>query len=154
MFQRTAALAAVLAAWAGSVQAQTAAPAQNPAQAQPAQQAQAAGPRAIIGEWSLLCGAPQRVAFAEDPNGTLKRFYLREGQYRADEEVVTTYSEDANFIRLKFGSGEEVVYKRSPEGIREWERRIPGRDPVTKDGKTQIPVVRTFLDMPVFQRCK
>lgn len=122
--------------------------------AAPTQQAQAAAGRAILGEWSFLCNAPQRVAFAEDPNGTLKRFYLREGQYRADEEVVTAYSEDAGFIRLKFGSGEEIVYKRSPEGIREWERRIPDRDPITKEGKTQIPVVRTFIDTPIFQRCK
>lgn len=110
--------------------------------------------RAILGEWSFLCNAPQRLAFAEDPNGKLSRFYLREGQYRADVEAITAYSEDAGFIRLKFGSGEEIVYKRQPEGIREWERRIPGRDPVTKDGKTQIPVLKTFVDTPIFQRCK
>lgn len=116
-------------------------------------QAQTA-PRAILGEWSFLCNAPQRLAFGEDPNGALSRFYLREGQYRADVEAVTAYSEDAGFIRLKFGSGEQIVYKRSPEGIREWERRIPGRDPVTKDGKTQIPVLKTFVDTPIFQRCK
>jgi len=117
-------------------------------------QAQGTAPRAILGEWALLCNAPQRVAFAEGPDGKLRRFYLREGQYRTDEEAITAYSEDANFIRLKFSSGEQIVYKRSPEGIREWERRIPGRDPVTKDGKTQIPVVKTFIDMPIFQRCK
>lgn len=111
-------------------------------------------PRAILGEWSFLCNAPQRLAFAEDPNGKLSRYYLREGQYRADVESVTDYSEDAGFIRLKFGSGEQIVYKRQPEGIREWERRIPGRDPVTKDGKTQIPVLKTFVDTPIFQRCR
>lgn len=141
-------LAAIMA-WAGTPEtgtplAQTAAP---------AQQAQAAG-RAIVGEWSFLCNAPQRLAFAEDPSGRLMRFYLREGINRADEETVTSYSEDAGFIRLKFGSGEELVYKRSPEGIREWERRMPGRDPITKDGKTQFPVVKTFVDTPIFQRCK
>ena len=140
----TAVLAAMLG-WAGTPLAQTAAP---------AQQAQAAGTRAILGEWSLLCTAPQRLAFAEDPSGRLMRFYLREGINRADEETVTFYSEDAGFIRLKFGSGEEIVYKRSPEGIREWERRIPGRDPITKEGKMQIPVVRTFIDTSIFQRCK
>lgn len=139
------AVLAVALGWAGTSVAQTSAP---------AQQAQAGGPRAIIGEWSLLCGAPQRVAFAEDPSGRLMRFYLRDGTYRADEETITSYSEDAGFIRLKFGTGEEITYKRSPEGIREWERRIPGRDPITKEGKTQMPVVKTFIDTPIFQRCK
>jgi hypothetical protein len=145
----SSAVLTALLAWAGAPGLQVA----WTQTAAPAQQAQAAG-RAIVGEWSFLCNAPQRLAFAEDPSGKLKRFYLREGIYRADEETVTVYSEDANFIRLKFGSGEEIVYKRSPEGIREWERRIPGRDPITKDGKTQFPVVRTFVDTPIFQRCK
>lgn len=151
MFGRvaTAVLTGVLG-WASVAQA----PGALAQTAAPPQQAQAGAARAILGEWSFLCNAPQRVAFAEDPTGRLMRFYLREGQYRADEETVTSYSEDAGFIRLKFGSGEEIVYKRSPEGIREWERRIPGRDPVTKEGKTQIPVVKTFIDTPIFQRCK
>ena len=124
------------------------------AQATPAQQAQAAGARAILGEWSFLCNAPQHVGFAEDTAGKLRRYYIREGKYRADEEAVTGYSEDKSFIKLKFASGEELSYRRQPEGIREWFRRMPGQEPMTKDGKAHMPVVKTLIDTPIFQRCK
>ena len=120
----------------------------------PAAQAQAqGGPRAILGEWSFLCTGAEHVGFAEDPAGQLKRYYIREGKFRADEEAITAYGEDANFIRLKFASGEELTYKRSPEGIREWFRRLPDKDPMTKEGKTEMPVVKTQIDTVIFQRC-
>jgi len=124
------------------------------AQSAPSQQAQAAGARAILGEWSFLCNAPQHLGFAEDTAGKLKRYYIREGKYRADEESVASYSEDKGFIKLKFASGEELTYKRQPEGIREWFRRLPGQEPMTKDGKAHMPVVKTLIDTPIFQRCK
>ena len=145
----TAASLAMLA-WAGAAIAQ-----QAPAQQAQAQQAQAGGAaRAIVGEWSFLCNAPQRLAFGEDPSGKLQRYYLREGLYRADVEPVTSYAEDANFIKMKFASGEELHYKRSPEGIREWYRRVPPWDAVTRNGKAEFPVLKTQLDTPIFQRCK
>jgi hypothetical protein len=124
------------------------------AQPAPAQQAQAAGARAILGEWSFLCGAPQYLGFAEDAAGKLRRYYIREGKYRADEEAIASYAEDKDFIRMKFVSGEELVYKRQPEGIREWFRRLPGQEPMTRDGKAHMPVVKTLIDTPIFQRCK
>lgn len=127
------------------------------AQSAPAQQAQAGAQgaaRAILGEWSFLCNAPQRVGFAEDTQGKLSRYYIREGIYRADEEAIASYSEDGGFIKMKFASGEELHYRRSPEGIREWYRRLPGKDAMTKNGRTEFPVVRTVLDTPTYQRCK
>jgi len=122
--------------------------------ATPPQQAQAAGARAILGEWSFLCNAPQHLGFAEDTAGKLRRYYIREGKYRSDEEAVASYAEDKGFIRLKFASGEELTYKRQPEGIREWFRRLPGQEPMTRDGKAHMPVVKTLIDTPIFQRCK
>ena len=140
------ALAALgFAAWTGHALAQSA----------PAQQAQAqSAARAILGEWSFMCNAPTHLGFAEDTSGKLRRYYLREGQYRSDEEAVASYSEDKGFIQMKFASGEELTYKRSPEGIREWQRRLPGHDPMTKDGRTEIPVLKTLIDTPIYQRCK
>ncbi len=131
------------AAWAGYAFAQSA----------PAQQAQSAA-RAILGEWSFLCSAPTQLGFAEDVSGKLRRYYIREGQYRSDEDAVASYSEDKGFIKMKFASGEELTYKRLPEGIREWQRRLPGHDPMTKDGRTEIPVLKTLIDTPIYQRCK
>jgi len=139
-----------LLAWSPASLAQT----QAPAQAAQPQQAQAAAGRAILGEWSFLCTGAQRVGFAEDPGGALKRYYIREGLYRADEEAITAYGEDANFIKMKFASGEELTYKRSPEGIREWFRQLPDKDPMTRNGKTELPVVKTQIDTVIFQRCK
>ena len=139
-----------LVASAGAALAQTA-PA--PQQAQP-QQAQAQAGRAILGEWSFLCNAPQRLGFAEDPSGKLSRYYVREGIYRTDVEVITGYAEDGDLIKIKFESGEELTYKRSPEGIREWYRRVPPHDAGTRGGKVEFPVVKTAIDTPIFQRCK
>lgn len=148
MFARKAlamAAALALAAWGGVASAQQA----------PAQQAQAGtASRAIVGEWSFLCNAPQRLAFAEDPSGKLTRSYIREGLYRTDVEAVSSYAEEGDFIKLKFASGEELTYKRSPEGIREWYRRVPPWDAATRNGKAEFPVVKTQLDTPIFQRCK
>ncbi|HEX9702796.1 MAG TPA: hypothetical protein VGA19_08070, partial [Rhodospirillales bacterium] len=124
-----------LAAWAGASLAQQA----------PAQQAQAAAGRAIVGEWSFLCNAPQRLGFAEDPAGKLSRYYVREGIYRTEVESVTGYAEEADLIKIKFASGEELTYKRSPEGIREWYRRVPPWDAATRNGKMESPVLKTFL---------
>lgn len=141
------AMAATLAlwAWGGAALAQQAA----------AQQAQAAAAgRAIVGEWSFLCNAPQRLAFAEDPSGKLTRSYIREGLYRTDVEAVTSYAEEGDLIKLKFASGEELTYKRSPEGIREWYRRVPPWDAATRNGMAEFPVLKTHLATPIFQRCK
>ncbi|MGQ0676221.1 MAG: hypothetical protein ACT4N4_09070 [Rhodospirillales bacterium] len=124
------------------------------AQSGQGQQAQAGGARAILGEWSFLCNAPQHLGFAEDTAGKLKRYYIREGKYRTDEESIASYAEDKGFIRMKFASGEELTYKRQPEGIKEWFRRLPGQEPMTRDGKTHMPVLKTLIDTPIFQRCK
>lgn len=133
-----------LAAWGGVALAQ-----------QAPQQAQAgAASRAILGEWSFLCNAPQRLGFAEDPAGKLSRFYIREGIYRTDVEAVASYAEDGDLIKIKFASGEELTYKRSPEGIREWYRRVPPWDAVTRNGMAEFPVLKTQLATPTFQRCK